>query len=176
MRANRNVVLYIASSLDGFIARKDGSVDWLYTVEGEGDHGYSAFYETIDTIVMGNKTYQHIKMLAEEFPYKGKHCYVFSRQTGHNADKNVQFINEGIPSFVQKLKARKGSNIWFVGGADLLDAFLKEKLVDEFVIAVIPVLLGKGIALFKANNPEIQLKLTEINQFGQIAQLHYVKL
>lgn len=170
----RNTVLYIAASLDGFIAREDGSIDWLEVAEGDGDNGYRAFYETIDTIIMGNKTYQHTKILTDDFPYKGKQCFVFSRQK-EIQDENVHFINEEIPSFLQKLKEQDGSKIWIVGGAVLLDAFMKADLVDEFIISIIPINLGKGIPLFKTNNPEVQLKLTHIQQYGQIAQLHYKK-
>ncbi|MFD9625867.1 dihydrofolate reductase family protein [Peribacillus muralis] len=175
MNSNRKTVLYIASSLDGFIAREDGSLDWLYATEGEGDNGYGTFYETIDTVIMGNKTYQHTKVLADEFPYKDKKCYVFSRQNEGKNDGNVQYINEDIASFIQVLKKQGGSKIWIVGGSELLDVFMKEKLVDEFIVAIIPIILGKGIPLYKADNPEVRLKLTEIQQFGQVAQLHYEK-
>nr|WP_263326845.1 dihydrofolate reductase family protein [Neobacillus sp. Marseille-Q6967] len=175
MTSKRKIVLYIAASLDGFIAREDGSIDWLEAAEGEGDNGYSAFYDTVDTIIMGNKTYQHTKVLADEFPYRGKKCYVFSRQN-QTDDDHVQFINEDIPSFIHKLKEQDGLKIWIVGGADLLDAFLKEKLVDEFVVAIIPAILGNGIPLFKENNPELKLKLTKMKQYGQIAILNYKKI
>lgn len=176
MNAKRKIVLFIASSLDGFIAREDGSIDWLEGIEGEGDNGYATFYETIDTVIMGNKTYQHTKILAEEFPYKGKKCYVFSRKKEQNNDEHVQFVSEEIPSFFQRLIKQEGSRIWIVGGAELLDTIMKENLVDEFIVSVIPIILGKGIPLFKANHPEVQLKLIEMQQFGQIAQLHYKKL
>jgi dihydrofolate reductase len=174
MNKNRNTILYIAASLDGYIAREDGSIDWLESAEGEGDNGYSNFYSTIDTVNMGNKTYQHTKILADEFPYKGKTCYVFSRQKQPN-DENVQFINEDLSEFIKKVKEQPGSNIWIVGGAELLDQFMKENLVDEFIVAIIPTILGKGIPLFKAGNPESKLTLTDMQKSGQIALLHYKK-
>jgi len=170
MKNNRNIVLFIATSLDGYIARGDGTVDWLEAVEGEGDNGYSTFYETIDTLIMGNKTYEQLKTLVDEFPYKDKICYVLSRKEQHH-DENVQFIND-VSAFLEQVK---GSNIWLVGGAVLLDEFMKEDLVDEFIISVIPILLGKGIPLFKNGNPEVELELVHMRQFGQIAQLHYKK-
>lgn len=169
----KTIVLYVAASLDGYIARKDGSVDWLYGVTGEGDNGYHAFYDTVDTIIMGNKTYEHMKKLADEFPYKGKECYVFCRRHIGN-DENVQFINDNIANFIQKLQGQiTDKKIWIVGGAELLVLFLKENLVDEFIISIMPTILGEGISLFKSNNPEINLKLINIQQYGEIAQLYY---
>lgn len=174
--AKRNVVLFIAATLDGFIAREDGSLDWLFAAEGQGDNGFKDFYKTIDTVIMGNKTYQQLKDLTDEFPHKDKKCYVFSRLSKENSDENVQFINEEITSFIQKLKGQDGAKIWIVGGSELLDGFMKDKLVDEFIVSIIPTILGKGIPLFKADNSEIRLRLKKIEHFGQIAQLHYEKL
>lgn len=121
----RKLVLYIAQSLDGYIATKDDSLDWLFQVEGEGDNGYSEFYETVDTILIGNRTYEWIMDYEKgDFPYKGKDCYVFSRTPKENTEY-VQFIQEDILLFVNKLKKEAGKNIWMVGGGNLLQAFWK---------------------------------------------------
>lgn len=91
MRKQRKLVLLIATSLDGYIATKDDSLDWLFKVEGEGDNGISEFYETVDTILMGRKTYDWIiTHMTEEFPYKNKECYVFSRQENEDTE-DVKF-------------------------------------------------------------------------------------
>jgi len=170
----RPVVLYIAISLDGYIAREDGSIDWLYEIEGEGDNGYEEFYQTVDTVLMGKTTYDHTFELAEQFPYPNKKCYVFSRSE-QAPSPHVTFIQRDVPRFIEELKAQEGSKIWIVGGAEILDVLMKEQLVDEFIITVSPVLLGKGIPLFKENNPETALILQGTKRFGQFVQLHYLK-
>lgn len=173
MTANQKVILYIAVSLDGYIAREDGSVDWLDDLEVEGDGGYSEFYDSIDTVIMGNKTYQHTKILADEYPYPGKRSYVYSR-TAQAADEHVQFVSGDPAVWMQQVKEEAGSNIWLIGGAEVLDAFMKADLVDEFIISYIPVILGSGIPLFKTGNAEVKLRLIDVKQYGQMAQLHYV--
>ncbi|MGG1662060.1 dihydrofolate reductase family protein [Brevibacillus sp. NRS-1366] len=169
----RPVVLFIAATLDGYIARENGDIHWLYEAEGERDNGYSEFYDTIDTVLMGNKTYEHTFELADQFPYPGKKCYVFSRSE-HEPSPDVTFVTEDVVGFIEKLKEQEGSKIWIVGGAEILDVLLKGKLVDEFIISIMPTMLGKGIPLFKGDNPELKLSLTETKRFGQIVQLHYV--
>ncbi len=173
MNNDRKVVLYVAASLDGYIAKDDDSLDWLYNSEGEGDNGYSEFYSTVDTILIGRKTYDQILILVDgDFPYKNKQCYVFSNSTiGKN--ENVEFVNEDIVTFTNNLKKQEGNDIWIVGGGDLLHSFIKERLVDEFIITVAPTLIGKGIPLFKETDFETRLSLIDIKQFNQFAQLHY---
>lgn len=171
---SRKVVLFIAASLDGYIARNDETLDWLFEVEGEGDNGYSAFYETVDTVIMGRRTFDWvINHVNEEFPYKGKECFVFSREK-QNENKDVKFVSDNIIPFTDKLKEQKGKSIWLVGGGDLIHSFLKEKLVDELIITVAPVLLGTGISLFKENDLEQQLELKGIKSFNQFVEMHYI--
>src|SRR5690625_1925303 len=157
MGKKRNLVLFIASSLDGYIATKDDSLEWLYHVEGEGDHGFSEFYDTVDTILMGKRTYDWVmNQDLKEFPYKDKKCFVFTRSfTEHTED--VTFVNGDLADFVNELKSEDGKNIWMVGGGELLHSFMQEKLVDELIITVAPTLLGKGIPLFKEGNNQINL-------------------
>ena len=169
----RKIVLYIASSLDGYIATEEHSLDWLFAVEGEGDNGISKFYETVDSLLMGRVTYDWIMDYEKgEFPYKGKECYVFSKSRKEE-NEYVTFVNEDIPQFTKNLKNKKGKTIWLVGGGDLLDTFMKEKLVDEIIITIAPVLIGSGIPLFKNYNFQASLSLKEINRFNQFVELHY---
>ncbi|MFF2015816.1 dihydrofolate reductase family protein [Paenibacillus sp. NPDC058177] len=169
----RPVVLYIAASLDGYIAREDGGVDWLNDVEGEGDNGYSDFYNTIDTVLIGKKTYDQTFELADEFPYADKKCYVFSRSE-QPPSPHVTFIHEDMAGFVHKLKEQDGAKIWIVGGAEVLDVLMKEKLVDEFIVTITPIVLGNGIPLFKGDNPEQKLLLKGSKSLGEFVELHYV--
>jgi dihydrofolate reductase len=167
------MILYIATSLDGYIAREDESLDWLFKVEGEGDNGYSEFYETVDTILMGRRTYHWInRHELDNFPYQNKECYVFSRAAAID-NKNVKFVNEDIVSFTNNLKNKEGKNIWLVGGGELLHEFLKNNLVDELIITIAPTVIGKGIPLFKSDEYELELTLKEIKRMNQFAELHY---
>ncbi|MDI7740634.1 dihydrofolate reductase family protein [Lysinibacillus fusiformis] len=173
MTEKRNLAVFIATTLDGYIATKEDSLEWLFKVEGEGDNGYSEFYETVDTVVMGKRTYDWLmEQELEEFPYKNKACYVFTRSSLENTD-DVKFVNEDVTKFVEKLKNREGKNIWIVGGGELLFYFIKEKLVDEFIVTVAPAILGKGIPLFKEGDYELELSLKGTRTFNQFVELHY---
>ncbi|WP_053361147.1 dihydrofolate reductase family protein [Bacillus sp. FJAT-27251] len=169
----RRLVLFIAASLDGFIAAEDESLEWLFKVEGEGDNGISEFYDTVDTVLMGKRTYDWImKHERGEFPYKNKDCYVFTRSKLQDVE-HVRFVNEDIKAFTNRLKHQEGESIWLVGGGELLHWFLKEGLVDEFIVTIAPVLLGKGIPLFKGGDYQLDLALTGTRTFNQFVELHY---
>lgn len=174
MKNQRKIVLFIAPSLDGYIATKEDSLDWLFKVEGEGDNGYTEFFETIDTILMGKKTYDWImKYEKGKFPYPNKDCYVFSRSQLSNTD-DAKFVNEDIVHFTNNLKKEEGKNIWIVGGGDLLHMFLKEKLVDELILTIAPTIIGEGIPLFKAGDYQLDLYLKGTRTFNQFVELHYI--
>lgn len=169
---SREVVLFIATSLDGFIAKEDDDLQWLIETAGEGDNGYTEMYQTIDTTIMGKRTYDYVIEHMEPFPYPDKKCYVFSTsETGSN--EFVEFVNEDVVEFTKKLKEQEGSKIWMIGGSGILDAFVKENLIDEYMITVTPHILGSGIPLFKENNPQLDLCLVDTKRYGQFVQLHY---
>lgn len=174
MSGKRKVVLFIATSLDGFIATKDETLEWLFDVEGEGDNGYSAFYNKIDTILMGKKTYDWIMNDDQiiEYPYKDKKSFVFSKSVRKNTD-DVQFIKEDIPQFISELKKRDGKTIWLVGGGQLFSYFLENKLVDELYLTVAPKIIGRGIPLFNSGSYHADLKLIGTQTFNQFVELHY---
>ncbi|MFE4898485.1 dihydrofolate reductase family protein [Peribacillus butanolivorans] len=169
---SREVVLYIATSLDGFIAKEDDDLQWLLETEGEGDNGYNEMYQSIDTTIMGKRTYDWVMEQLESFPYPEKKNYVFSTSE-EGSTKFVEFVNEDVVEFTKKLKEQEGSKIWMIGGSSILDAFIKENLIDEYIITVTPHILGSGIPLFKEKNPQIDLILIDKNRFGQFVQLHY---
>lgn len=169
----RKLVLFIAASLDGYIATEEHNLDWLFAVEGEGDNGISAFYDTVDTVLMGRTTYDWVMEQENgEFPYKDRECYVFSR-TERKDTEFVTFVRSDIPQFIQSLKNKDGKNIWLVGGGELIQAFIENRLVDEIILTIVPVLLGKGIPMFNSNDFHTQLSLRTINRFNQFAALHY---
>lgn len=170
---NRKVILFIATSLDGYIATEEDSLDWLFKIEGEGDNGYSEFLETIDTIIMGRRTYDWIlKEVPGDFPYQTQKCYVFTN-TLKESNANIEFVSEEASSLLSKIKKTPGKNIWIVGGGELISHFIKEKLIDEYILTVAPVLIGKGIPLFKKMEGEVELELLGTRQFNQFVELHY---
>lgn len=165
----RKVILYIATSLDGYIARENGDIDWLFT---DQDYGYTDFLKSVDTVILGNRTYKQALNFGE-FPYKDKTCYVFSK-TIKGENEYVTFINDSFFDFVEDLKGQDGSDIWLVGGTRTIDIFMKNNLIDELIISIHPIILGKGIELFKNDNKEMQLKLKKNMSYSSgLVQLHY---
>jgi len=162
----KKVILYIATSLDGFIARKNGSVDWLPEINNSEDYGMKEFMDSIGTVILGNTTYT--KFGAN---YQNKKCFVFSRKNTGKKD-NIVYVNTDVKDFLNGLS--NDENIWLVGGAEIVKEFLKNNLIDEFIITVIPTVLGEGIPLFAEGCGEYKLKLQNIKAFDSGAvQLSY---
>ena len=162
------VILNIATSLDGFIARKDGSVDWLPEINNtKEDYGMKEFLDSVGTVILGNTTYA--KFGAH---YPNKKCFVFSRKNSGKKD-NITYVNSNVQDFINGL-SENDENIWLVGGADIVKEFLKNNLIDKFVITVIPTVLGEGIPLFGDGCGEHKLKLQNIMSYdSSVIQLRY---
>lgn len=171
----RKIILYIAQSLDGYIARKNGAIDWLPS-GGDGDYGYSDFLSTIGTVLMGRKTYEQCLTFGE-FPYRDKACYVFTRDETKSKAEFVQFVHGGVVSLVRRWRAsNKKNDIWLVGGAQLICEFQRHGLIDEYIITTCPILLGSGIPLFEENAAERKLTLQSQKAFkGGLVQSRYTK-
>lgn len=167
-----NIILYVAMSMDGYIARPDGSVDWLDDAIGEGDNGYSEFYSQVGTVVMGRNTYEEVLKLADEFPYAGKPCYVLSRTYKDN-NPHATFTDEALESLIPRLKETSDGYVWLVGGGQLVQQFLQKNLIDEIELYIIPKLIGEGIPLFPDGTPPASFELTSIARLGQIAKMKY---
>ena len=166
--------LFIAASVDGFIARDDQSVDWLFT---DADYGYEEFYAGIETVVLGRKTYEQLLRWGP-YPYKGKRGVVFSRQkekTGQS-DENVTFTSEKPVDFLQSLPEGSG-DVWLVGGGKLIRAFASAKLIDEYHLFIHPRVLGSGVTLFApTQNTEQVLTLTDAVPYSNgLVRLSYVR-
>ncbi|MDX5482509.1 MAG: dihydrofolate reductase family protein [Hymenobacteraceae bacterium] len=173
----RKTILYIAASLDGYIARTDGSTEWLhdkdYTLEGE-DFGYSSFLQGIDTTLMGHSTYKAVLGFDMPFPYPDKKNYVFSRSSGHRGTEHVQFVQEKAADFVKGLKQQEGKDIWLIGGGQLNTLFLNEGLLDDIILTYIPIVLGSGIPLFAGGARERKLRVKESRSYTNgFVQMHY---
>ncbi|TFE00774.1 dihydrofolate reductase family protein [Jeotgalibacillus sp. R-1-5s-1] len=165
--------LYIAISLDGMIAKEDDSLEWLEAAEGLGDNGYQAFYDSISSVVMGNRTYRKVMEMTDDFPYPDRPSYVLSRT--QQEDPNVTFTSGSLKTLLPELQKKHNGDVWIVGGGELVKHCLEHQLIDEFQIAIIPVVLGSGIPLFPKGTAFTELKLTKVEQFNQITMLHYMK-
>ena len=161
------VQVYIATSLDGYIAREDGSIDWL---PQNSESSYADYYQSIDTVIMGKTTYDQVLTFGE-YLYKDKKSFVFSKNNPSSNDY-VEFLSN-VEKFVKDGFPGAGENIWLVGGAKIISSFLKQGIVDEIIITKIPVILGKGIPLIQNLEDETKLELIKIERFGQLIDLHY---
>lgn len=177
--AARKIIVYLATSADGFIARKDGAVDWLDRPSPKGDYGIVKFFNSIDTIIMGRKTYD----VAVRFVKEGKPIpsmgevkqYVFSRrQPPKKILPGFEFVNEPIKKFAKRLRAQKGKDIWMMGGAAIIGSFLDADAIDEFIVHVIPTFIGEGIPLIAPKRRTVPLELLGIKKYSDgVVRLHY---
>lgn len=171
---NRKVILYIATSLDGYIAKPNDDLSFLSTVQKDGeDYGYSDFIKSVDTVILGRKTYDWVMTQVPEFPHADKNAFIITRTARPSIGK-TNFYTGNLKDLISKLKTEQGKNIFIDGGAEIVNELLKENLIDEFIISIIPVLVGNGTKLFKDGRPEQILELISTKQFDTgLTQLHY---
>lgn len=171
-----HIVYYVASSVDGFIGPPDGSLDWLARFEGGAeDYGYAKFYGSVDAVLLGRKTYEQ-SLGFGKWPYEGKRCWVFSRQQLEALPPLVAVTTDRPREVVREMERARLRRAWLVGGGELAGAFHTEGLIAEYIISVIPVMLGKGIQLFGGNGAHERLMLVESQRYASgIVQLRYVR-
>jgi dihydrofolate reductase len=159
----RKVILYSALSLDGFIARKDGNIDWLHddsmALEGE-DYGYGELMDSIDSTLMGANTFRQVISFDMPFPYEDKKNYVFSRKRNWQ-HPHATIVQEDPVDFVKRLKKEEGKDIWLIGGGQINALLHKHKLIDEYQLTYLPIILGDGIQLLAGAVPTLKLHLRE---------------
>lgn len=145
MTKRRKVVVHIATSADGYIARPDGDLEWLTSRPApKGFYGLNEFMRSIDTTLLGRKTYEVSRRMGATFDSQNRHI-VFSRHAPPaDAPLGVEFVNGAIGPFVSHLREQPGKDIWLMGGGDLIASFLDAQAIDEFVISVVPVFFGMG--------------------------------
>src|SRR5713101_9513105 len=161
----RKVVLGVGISLDGYIARPDGSVDFLFMPK---DYSMAAFFKRIDIAVMGRKTYEMgLKLGGGSISSPGMKCYVFSKTLEHGERNGVTIIRESPKQFVAALRKKKGKDIWLMGGGELTRDFLREDLVDELYLGVVPVLIGEGIPAFPSGFRQREFTLAENKTYSK---------
>ena len=158
----RQIILFITTSLDGYIARSNGAIDWLLT---DQDYGYTEFLASIDTVLMGRKTFEQVLSFEGNYPYPDKKNYVFSNQAQFNPAPYATLIHENAKAFVEQLRQSEGGNIWLVGGAGLVHFFLTNQLLNEIRLFIHPLLLGSGISLF-SEIPTTSLHLIESKSYS----------
>lgn len=171
----RKVILYISQSLDGFIATKEDGLDWLSIVEEEGeDYGYQAHSESIDTYIVGRKTYEVIVKLVGHFPQaKMYDCYIITRQDRPNKD-GVTFYNGDINGLIEEIRNKKGKHIYCDGGGGIVKLLMDNDLIDEYIISIIPTILGSGKRLFIGDTMAQKLKLIGEKAYKKgLVQLRY---
>jgi dihydrofolate reductase len=175
----RKIIVMIAVSADGFIARKDGGVDWLDRPRTAGDYGMGRFWKSIDTILWGRKTYDMILKFQQEGKaapdmFGGVKNFAFSRKPPKKVLAGFEFVTEPIKQFAKRLRSAPGKNIWMMGGGGIIASFLDAGEIDEFIISVIPTFIGEGIPLIAPKRRTVPLKLLSTKKFADgVVTLHY---
>jgi dihydrofolate reductase len=160
----RKVVLGVGISLDGYIARPDGSVDFLFMPK---DYSMGPFFKRIDAAVMGRKTYEVAQSMGGGMSSPGMASYVFSRSLAPGAVRGVTIVKESPKQFLAAVGAKPGKDIWLMGGGELTREFLREDLLDELYLGVVPVLIGEGIRAFPDGFPQREFKLIENQSYSK---------
>jgi dihydrofolate reductase len=170
----RKLIVYIASSIDGYIAGPGDNLDFLELVARDGeDYGYAGFIKKIDTVIMGRKTFNWVTNKIDRLPHPDRITYVITSESLPE-NGNTFFYNGNLKDLVVKLKSEKGQDIFCDGGAHVILSLLREKLVDEIILSLLPVLLGQGIRLFMDSFPEQQTRLLSLKKYDSgLVQLHY---
>jgi len=175
MTKRRKVIVHIGTSADGYIARPDGDLEWLTSrPKPAGFYGMSDFMRSIDTKLLGRKTYEMSLRMGAKFDSKDR-TIVFSRQAPPaGAPSGVEFVNGAIGAFVSRLREQPGKDIWLMGGGELIASFLDEQAIDEFVVSVTPVFIGDGIPLIARHHRQVPLDLLSVERFEDgVVQLRY---
>jgi len=171
----RKVIVNLATSADGFVARPDGDLEWLTSRPApKGFYGLPEFQRSIDAKILGRKAFDRSLELGARFGGKNPH-YVFSRQPPPaSVPAGVHFVSEPIGALVERLRAQAGKHIRMMGGGDIIGAFLDAGAIDEFIITVVPVFIGEGVPLLAPRHREVPLRLVAVDQFPDgVVQTHY---
>jgi dihydrofolate reductase len=178
--AARRIIVFIATSADGYIARLDGDVEWLNRRPRTSDYGMNEFYGAIDTILLGGSTYDWALAYTRRHRRKGAIFdpkfanYVFSTKPRGPAPPGVEFVSEPVKTFAQRLRSAPGKDIWMMGGGKLIASFLDAGEIDAFDIHVIPTLIGEGIPLIAPRHRDVELRLLSAKDYPDgVVRLRY---
>jgi dihydrofolate reductase len=164
------VVLFIATSLDGYIASPDGTVDWLFH---DADYGYTEFMASVDAVVMGRKTWEQARTF-EDVPFAGKQVIVFTRSKAESNEDRIRFVQADGSITIDDIRNSVQKDIWLVGGGDLIQQFIASNLIDEFRLFVHPIILGEGVPLFPRQSERTNLIFVSSQSFPSgLVELRY---
>jgi dihydrofolate reductase len=175
MTQNRKIIVHIATSADGYIARPDGRLDWLTSRPApKGFYGMPEFTRSVDAKLLGRKTFDRSVEMGAPFSAHDRH-YVFSRRPPPaSVPDGVAFVSQSIGVFAECLRNQPGKNIWMMGGGELIASFLDENAIDEFLITVVPIFIGDGILLIAPRHRDVPLTLRSVKPFPDgVVQVHY---
>jgi len=175
--SERKIIVYIATSADGYIARPDGNVDWLNVPRKAEDYGMTDFFKTVDTVLWGRTTFDEaiVRTKGKGGFSKSMKSYVFTHHPPIDSPyKYVEFVNEPIAEFGRRLRATPGKDIWMMGGGGIIGSFLDAGELDEFIIHVMPVFIGEGTPLIQPRHLQTKLKLLSSKSYEDgVVRLHY---
>lgn len=173
----KKISLFIAMSLDGYIADSNGSINWLVG-QGNDDNidAYSEFVKDVDTVIMGWNTYHQIvtELSPNEWVYDNLTTYVVTHNEEASAG-TIHFTSKNPIELIKKLREENGKGIWICGGANLIQQLVKEDIIDCYYITIIPTILGSGIRLFEKADHEIKLRLIKTQSYNGMTDLVYIK-
>lgn len=173
----KKIILYIAASLDQRIAEPGGELDWLTGFQNpeKTDYGYKELSASVDTVIMGGRTYREILNMDVIWPYSEQTAYVVSHHEWE-AKENIRFITENIIETISELHNQEGKYIWLVGGGELISMLLAADLIDEMQICYFPIILGKGISLFPEQNKESKWEIIKTKVYDSgVLKVDYQK-
>lgn len=177
----RKVILFIAETLDGYIAEEDGNIDYLidsdFTSGETTDHEYEKLVKHVDTVVMGRKTYEQVanKLSPNNYPYDDYENYILTTHPTESLD-NIHFIRDDAIDLVEMLKGQPSKkDIWIIGGSSIIAPLVNADLIDTYQIGIVPIVLGKGIPLFSDKTKFKELNLESAKKINGIAYLTYSK-
>jgi len=189
VKKRRKIIVYIATSADGYIARADGNVDWLNRPQPPDHYGMDAFYKSIDAVIWGRKTYEPVlqqfaarktqptarsKKGSARTSRTGIKNYIFSHHPPERFPSSAEFVSESIKEFAKRLRSEPGKDIWMMGGAGIIGSFLDEGEIDEFMIHVMPIFIGEGIPLVQPRHRAVPLELVSTKSWPDgVVRLHY---
>lgn len=172
--SERRIIAYIATSADGYIARKDGGIDWLNRPRTAGDYGMMEFFKTVDAVVWGRKTYDLSLAMSGAKSSSKMTSYVFTHNPPKTKKKGIEFVNEPVKDFAARLRAKPGKDIWMMGGGGVIASFLEAGELDELIVHVIPTYIGEGIPLIAPQKMTVELDLVESHAYSDgVVKLHY---
>lgn len=173
---SRKVILYVAVSLDGYIADSSGKLDRLVARDPgySGDYGYKEFLSGVDTVIMGMNTYQQIvtELSPDEWPYQGLKSYIFTHQEMDDR-RGIAFIQRKPAKFLGEMKEKPGKDIWICGGSNLANQLMDAGIIDEYHLHIMPVVLGGGIPLFNKSHPNLHLCIENVKETGGVIDVTY---